>query len=57
MPLKTNGNDVFTNDESIFRVNGYKPVVFSPMPSEDALSHWEESDTAITQVWEEETAE
>jgi len=52
MPLKIGGNDVFTNDENIFMENGYKPVVYTNMPDENAVPHWEETDTAITQVWE-----
>lgn len=55
MPLKINGNDVFTNDESIFIANGYKTVVFSDMPSENSVSHWEETENQIIQVWEEVT--
>ncbi|MEA4973747.1 hypothetical protein SDC9_172465 [bioreactor metagenome] len=52
MPIKSNGMDIFTNDENIIIANGYKPVVYADMPSEDAVSHWEETDTSITQVWE-----
>ncbi len=52
MPLKIGENDVFTNDENIIRANGYKPVVYAAAPSEDAVFHWEETDTAITQVFE-----
>lgn len=52
MPLKIGENDVFTNDENIIRANGYKPVVYAAVPSADAVFHWEETDTAITQVFE-----
>lgn len=52
MPLKTDSRDIFTNDENIIIANGYKPVVYTDMPSENAVSHWEETDTQITQVWE-----
>ena len=52
MPIKANGMDTFTNDESIIRANGYKPVVFTDMPSENANPHWEENETEIVQVWE-----
>ncbi len=52
MPLKIDGNDVFTNDVNVFMENGYKPVKYIVSPSETAVPHWEETDAAITQVWE-----
>ena len=53
MPLKTNSNDIFTNDESIIRANGYKEVIYTQPMSETAVPHWEETETNIIQVWAE----
>ena len=52
MPIKADGTDIFTNDESIIRANGYKPVIFTEPIGENAIPHWEENDTGIIQVWE-----
>lgn len=52
MPIKAEHEDIFTNDESIIRQYGYKQVLSAEMPSENAVSHWEENDTEIIQVWE-----
>jgi len=53
MPLRVGENDVFTNDESIIRANGYKPVVYADMPTETAIPSWQETVTTITQTWAE----
>ena len=53
MPLKIGDKDVFTNDESIIRANGYKLVVYTDMPSETAVPSWQETETTIIQTWAE----
>ena len=53
MPLRVGENDVFTNDESIIRANGYKLVVYTNMPSETAVPSWQEAETQIIQTWTE----
>ena len=53
MPLRVGENDVFTNDESIIRANGYKPIVYTNMPSETAVPSWQETESNIIQTWSE----
>jgi len=53
MPLRINENDIFTNDESVIGENGYKLVVYTDMPTETAIPHWEETETQIIQTWAE----
>ena len=52
-PIKTADGDVFTNDPSIYLVNGYKPINLTDCPSDGKsyVGSWTETETEITQVW------
>lgn len=53
-PLKIGGQDTYTNDATILRAQGWKPVVFTDPPEQEghyATSEWAETADAITQVW------
>lgn len=54
-PIKTADGDVFTNDPSIYLVNGYKPINLTDCPSDGKsyVGSWTETETEITQVWTE----
>lgn len=54
-PFKIDGLDVFTNDETIIREQGYKSVIKNAQPEHIEGHHWEcawvETDDAITLEW------
>ncbi len=53
-PLIIGGLDTFTNDESVIRAQGWKPVLLSDPPMQDgfyATSEWTETEDVITQEW------
>lgn len=52
-PIKTADGDVFTNDPDLLLQYGYKPIILTKIPDSTKAytTTWEESDTAITQVW------
>ena len=54
-PIRTADGDVFTNDPSIYLVNGYKPIILTDCPSDGKsyIGSWTETETEITQVWTE----
>lgn len=54
-PIKTADGDVFTNDPSIYLVNGYKPINLTDCPSDGKsyVGSWTETESEITQVWTE----
>ena len=58
-PIKTADGDVFTNDPSIYLVNGYKPINLTDCPSDGKsyVGSWTETETEITQVWTEQPQE
>ena len=50
------GSWLSTNDEGAILELGYKPIIRTEAPIEEGFYYtekWEETDTAITQVWEE----
>ena len=55
MPLKIDGKDVFTNDESIILKNGYKPIEYTLPEEKDGLfpvPKFKEQESKIVQEWE-----
>ena len=54
-PIKTADGYVFTNDPSIYLVNGYKPINLTDCPSDGKsyVGSWTETESEITQVWTE----
>ena len=52
-PIRTENGDVFTNDPALLLQYGYKPIILTKTPdtTKTYTATWEESDTAITQVW------
>lgn len=55
MPLKIDGKDVFTTNESIIKENGYKPIEFTEPIEKDGfypVATYEETETEILQKWD-----
>lgn len=55
-PLKTADGDVFTTDPTVYLANGYKPIILTDAPDiagKTYTASWEETDSAITEVWTE----
>lgn len=54
-PIHTETGDIFTNDPKILASHGYYPLYFTPAPETDerhyAVSHWEQVENEIVQVW------
>lgn len=53
-PLKIDGLDTYTNDATILRAQGWKPILLTDPPEQEghyATSEWAETADAITQVW------
>ena len=51
-----NGNTIFNPPPDILAEHGYLPVTYADMPTDASTgqhyeSHWEQTDTEITQVW------
>ena len=54
-PLCRNGAKTYNPFEALYVAAGYLPIVDTPMPDDGAhyVSHWEEQDGKIIQVWQE----
>ena len=54
-PIKTENDDVFTNDPALLLQYGYKPIILTDFPSDGKsyVGSWTETESEITQVWTE----
>lgn len=55
-PIRTEDEDIFTNDPQILLQHGYKPIILTDAPDiagKTYVASWEETDSAITEVWTE----
>ena len=55
LPIKADGEDIFTNDPVVLLRYGYKEVIFTDPPECEegyyAESAWDETETTIIQRW------
>ena len=54
-PMRTETEDIFTNDAELLLAHGWKEIVYTDPPEAPegyvAVSHWEETETQIVQAW------
>lgn len=53
-PLRTDTEDIFTNDKDILLSFGWKEIVYTSPEEHEGyypVSLWEETDTQIIQIW------